>query len=101
LAVLKLLKKEINMTKPDIYQLHINDMSCQHCVNRVIETAQNIEGVQTIEVDLENAQALVKGGTPEAVIQAITEAGYPASLKPDTTEPGNTDTGETAPVKKP
>lgn len=61
------------------YKIHINDMTCSHCVARVEKTALAVNGVQSIEVDLEQGEALVTGGLPHEVIQAISNAGYPAS----------------------
>ncbi len=61
------------------YHIHIDDMSCDHCVGKIKEIALAIEGVQSIDVSLEKSEAIVQGGLAHEVIQAITEIGYPAS----------------------
>ena len=63
---------------PESYQLSIEGMSCQHCVGRVQKAASSVSGVQQVEVSLENHSATITGGAPHQVIQALTEAGYPA-----------------------
>ena len=67
------------------YQLSIEGMSCQHCIGRVEKAAQSVAGVLHIDVSLENNSATVTGGVPHQVIQALTDAGYPA--KPLAEEP--------------
>jgi len=55
-------------------------MSCQHCVNSVTKAASAVSNVKSVEVSLEQAQALIYGGDPEQVRDAIIEAGFAASL---------------------
>jgi P-type Cu+ transporter len=60
------------------YRISISGMTCPHCVARVKKTALAIEGVEAIEVNLESGTALVSGGKPHQVIEAISAKGYPA-----------------------
>ena len=68
------------------YQLRINDMSCMHCVNRVEKAALAVSDVESIEVDLEGGTAIVSGGMPHKVIEAINDAGYPTIPVTETPE---------------
>ncbi len=71
-----------HIEKPPVnrqYKIKISDMTCAHCVARVEKAALAVDGVEAINIDLEQGEALVTGGLPHEVIQSITEAGYPAS----------------------
>ncbi|MCK5666700.1 MAG: heavy-metal-associated domain-containing protein [Thiotrichaceae bacterium] len=67
----------MQLSSDNTYQLRIADMSCMHCVNRVNKAALAVSDVESIEVDLENGTAIVVGGVPHKVIEAINNAGYP------------------------
>jgi copper chaperone len=59
-------------------KLRIEGMSCQHCVMNVRRALESVEGVATAEVTIGSARVLydeTKTG-PEALRQAIEEAGY-------------------------
>ncbi|MBN1500339.1 MAG: heavy-metal-associated domain-containing protein [Spirochaetes bacterium] len=60
----------------------INGMSCNHCVMAVTNSIKTIAGVQNVDVDLKKNQAVVEGKSfsDEAVINAVAEAGYNASI---------------------
>ncbi len=60
------------------YKLQISEMTCGHCTGRVKKAALQVSGVQTIDIDLEQGEATVTGGLPHEVIQAVSDAGYPA-----------------------
>jgi len=68
------------MTDQSSYTLKVEGMSCKHCEAAVTEAAQSVSGVTAANVDLEAGSVTVQGGEPEAVIQAITEAGYTARM---------------------
>ena len=60
-------------------KLNIEGMSCEHCVMRVENTLDALDGVRDAKVDLEGKFAMihVDGEVPEATIKnAITDAGY-------------------------
>ena len=57
--------------------IHVEGMMCPHCQARVESVCKAIEGVQNAVVDLQKKQVTVTGNASlEAVIQAITNAGY-------------------------
>ena len=61
----------------------IKGMSCAHCSEHVRKAIAGVEGVSSVEVSLEQGQARVSFAPPataEAVIAAVTAAGYEASL---------------------
>ena len=66
----------------DTIQLTVNGMTCKHCVAAVEKALAAVEGVdQVIEVSLDPGNATVKGrASSEALIAAIKQAGYDASL---------------------
>ncbi len=60
---------------------NVEKMMCGGCVSAVEKALQALDGVEQVEVDLEAKQAKVEGSVDaEAVIAALTEAGYPATL---------------------
>lgn len=61
--------------------LHIDGMSCGHCLNAVNRSLSALEGVRIVSVaigraDVEYDPARVG---PEAIAAAVTEAGFPAA----------------------
>ena len=64
-------------------KLNVEGMSCQHCVAHVTQALEAVEGVSRVEVSLEDASAIVEfdGAVPdEALIAAVKNAGYEASI---------------------
>ncbi len=86
------------MNKPlnNHYILNISSMNCGHCVATVSKTALAVNGVVSIDVDLENAQASVVGGEAEQLIKAISDAGFPATLKADEADKSDKITSNTS-----
>ena len=66
------------MTDPSEYTVH--GMTCGHCVLSVQEEVAEVEGVETVEVDLASGRLTVTGsGFDDAQIgAAVAEAGYRA-----------------------
>jgi copper chaperone len=66
----------------DTIQLSVTGMTCMHCVAAVEKALAAVDGVdEVIQVTLEPGSASVKGrASTEALIAAIREAGYQASL---------------------
>ncbi len=60
------------------YTLTVEGMTCQHCVNRVQQAALAVVDVTAAVVDLQQQTAQITGGSPDAVIATLTDAGYPA-----------------------
>ncbi len=64
-------------------QLKITGMTCEACAAHVKKALENVPGVRSAEVSYAqgNAQVAVDAGTaPEALIAAVTQAGYGAAL---------------------
>ena len=64
-------------------KLNVEGMSCQHCVAHVTQALEAVEGVSRVEVSLEDASAIVEfdgAVSDEALIAAIKNAGYEASI---------------------
>ncbi|KWW97993.1 hypothetical protein TH66_21925 [Carbonactinospora thermoautotrophica] len=58
--------------------LHVEGMSCQHCVNAITQEVGKVAGVSEVQVDLAGRAVTVRGEgfTDEAIRAAIDEAGY-------------------------
>jgi copper chaperone len=57
----------------------VTGMTCGHCVKAVTEEVSAIEGVESVEVDLETGAVTVAAGadpTREQMVAAVDEAGY-------------------------
>lgn len=65
--------------------LSVEGMMCNHCVGRVEKALMGCEGVQGVEVSLENHSATVRlqqETTPvQPLLDALKEAGYPAQVQ--------------------
>ncbi len=60
--------------------LQVTGMTCQHCVAAVTKALQAVPGVQTAQVDLDQARATVNGAAPvQDLLNAVTRAGYGVS----------------------
>ncbi len=62
------------------YLIAIEDMTCSSCVASVERAIRAVEGVQDSAVNLLEKRAQVKGGDPQAVVDAVIDQGYPAQL---------------------
>lgn len=64
--------------------LPVTGMSCQHCVQRVKEALEEVEGVASAEVDLDGGQAVVSHAgsvTRDELAGAVKAAGYNAPAR--------------------
>ena len=75
---------------PSPLKLHITEMSCAACVGRVEKAALKVPGVAVAQVNLTTEQMtveLAQGHKPAAVmpalLAALADAGYPASVLAD------------------
>lgn len=58
-------------------KITIEGMMCQHCVQHVTDALEDLDGVNSVQVDLENGTAIVNGTVSiDAIRTAIDEAGY-------------------------
>lgn len=65
--------------------LNVNGMTCGHCVGRVKNALEGVDGVKSAKVSLEagDAEVQLKGDSIDKakLIKAVEEAGYKASEK--------------------
>jgi len=60
-----------------MYDFHLPDMSCGHCVATITETARELDAAAQLEFDREQRHVKVQSQLPrEAWVAALTEAGY-------------------------
>lgn len=74
------IKKEGTMMKKT---LHVEEMSCKHCVKRVSDYLSAVDGITDVTVSLEKAEAVMTAADTvdfDAVCAGLTEEGYPASV---------------------
>ncbi|MBT9583764.1 heavy-metal-associated domain-containing protein [bacterium] len=58
-------------------ELKIEGMTCQHCQRAVLQALQQVAGVASVEVDLEQKKARVTGiASLDHLRQAVEEEGY-------------------------
>ena len=75
----------------------VTGMTCAACSARVEKVTQSIPGVERVEVNLMGGSMAVwaeNEAVTQPIIQAVTDAGYGASLPGDTKETQSVDTGE-------
>lgn len=62
-------------------KLNVKGMTCEMCVKHVREGLQGVEGVQSVDVDLESETATVRGEGLELskLLAAVDEEGYEAT----------------------
>ncbi len=59
----------------------VRGMKCGGCIARATEALKQLPGYEGAEFDLKRGTAVVRGEVDaQAVIHALTNAGYPASL---------------------
>lgn len=56
--------------------IHIEGMSCGHCVKAVEQALRAVPGIEVRDVTIGTATIVYTGGTHQAVVAAIEEAGY-------------------------
>ena len=65
--------------------ISIEGMHCNHCKAKVENALKSVKGVKKIAVSLENSSAAVdyaaKKVTPVEIADAVTNAGFPATVK--------------------
>ena len=61
----------------------VTGMTCGHCVAAVTKEIEALDGVESVQVSLDSARAVVTGAvTDDAVLAAVEEAGYTARRDP-------------------
>ena len=63
--------------------LKIEGMMCEGCVKTVRESLEKTDGVTSVDVNLKKGTAVVEhdGASDEALIRAVVDAGFRASVK--------------------
>jgi len=62
--------------------LKVTGMTCNHCVMAVTKALNSVPGVESADVSLAKAQAVVQGDADrQAMITAVKEEGYEAALQ--------------------
>lgn len=65
-------------------RFQVAGMKCNGCIAKAREALSNLSGFVAADFDLQAGTAVVKGEVdPEAVIQALSNAGYPAEARSD------------------
>jgi copper ion binding protein len=63
-----------------MYELHVEGMSCNHCVSTVTRSVLDVDGAAKVKVDLPSNTVRVESNADIDVIKdAIIEAGYPVT----------------------
>jgi len=61
-----------------MYELKVEGMSCNHCVNAVKKSVQAIDPEAKVDVDLSQQTVRVtSAASMEQIVSAVDEAGYP------------------------
>ncbi|MDX1611428.1 MAG: heavy metal-associated domain-containing protein [Candidatus Thermoplasmatota archaeon] len=63
--------------------VNVAGMTCEHCAQAVEDALGEVEGVKSVKVDLAKGRARVRAGDgtdQQALVEAVTEAGYEAHL---------------------
>lgn len=63
-------------TSPTTRTYNVPGVSCEHCVSAITGEVSPLEGVTSVDVDLEAKTVTVIGGDDAAIVAAIDEAGY-------------------------
>lgn len=59
--------------------LKVQGMTCNHCKMHVEKALNGVSGVEKVSVDLSKGEAVVDGNANrEALVKAVTDAGYSA-----------------------
>jgi copper chaperone len=62
-------------------RIRVTGMTCMHCVAAVTKSLQEVPGVETADVSLDNKEAVVTGTADTAdLLVAIQNEGYEAEL---------------------
>ena len=61
--------------------INISNMKCNGCVANAHKALQNLPGLESAVIDLQQANAVLSGDIDlDEAIRLLTEAGYPAKL---------------------
>jgi copper chaperone len=61
-----------------MYELQVEGMSCDHCVNAIRRSVRDVDAAAKVEVDLTQQKLRIDSTAPlDDVKEAIVDAGYP------------------------
>lgn len=62
--------------------LHVEGMSCEHCIAAITERLTSFPGVKSVDVSLEKEQVVISGSEldPQYYARELNELGYTASV---------------------
>ncbi len=60
----------------DTHVLTVPDMTCDHCTSAVETEVGGVDGVRSVDVDLATKLVTVVGGSRDAIVAAIDDAGF-------------------------
>ncbi len=61
-----------------MYQLHVPNMTCGHCVGRVTKALQTADDHARVQVDLSSKTVSVESAVSDTTLRkALSDAGYP------------------------
>lgn len=64
-------------------KLHVEGMTCTHCVASVTRAIHAIDPAARVDIDLASGEVAIEGDVPaERALAAISEQGYLASMAP-------------------
>ena len=81
-------------------QFQVTGMTCAACSSRVEKAVSAVEGVSACSVNLLTNSVAVEGGKDDAIILAVEQAGYGASLKGEPSAPKQEGEPKTSRMKK-
>ena len=63
-----------------MYELQVENMSCNHCVGAVTKAVKAVDAQAIVQIDLPTKKvAIESGGALEQIKAAIIDAGYPVT----------------------
>ena len=66
----------VDQTGSDIHTYSVPGISCDHCKHAIEGEVGTVDGVRSVEVDVEGRTVVVTGGADDAIRAAIDDAGY-------------------------
>lgn len=58
----------------------VPNISCQHCVDAITAEVSKVDGVTDLSIDLDAKTVAVVGGSNDAIVAAIDEAGFDVAI---------------------
>ncbi len=64
------------MTESATATYSVPEISCGHCKSTIEGAVNTLDGIDSVEVDIDAKTVTVQGGDSEAIVTAIEDAGY-------------------------